>query len=60
MALRRMKLRYQLCLSIVIRCPNGKQLHGGTLYHPGLSKDEAISHARRIMMQLPNSPARTT
>lgn len=60
MGLRRMKRRYQLCLKIVIRCPNGKELHGGTLYHTGLSKDEAITHARRIMTQLPNSPVSRT
>jgi hypothetical protein len=65
MALRRMKRRYQLCLQIVVRCPNGKELHGGTLYRPGLSKDDAMRYARRIMTTIPNyqpedaSPSRT-
>jgi len=51
-----MKRRYQLCLKIVVRCPNGKELHGGTLYHPGLSKDEAQRWARHIMTHIPAAP----
>jgi hypothetical protein len=49
-----MKRGYQLCLKIVVRCPNGKELPGGALYRPGLSKDDAIRYARRIMTTIPN------
>ena len=56
MGLRRMNRRYQVCLKILIRCPNGRDLEGGTMYHPGLSKDEAMRHARNIMLRLPNRP----
>ena len=50
-----MKRRYALCLKIVVRCPNGKELSSGSLYHPGIqSKDEAIRYARKIMTLIPN------
>jgi hypothetical protein len=50
-----MKRRYQLCLKIIVRCPNGKELSSGSLYHPGLpSKEEAIRYARRIMSMIPS------
>lgn len=54
MGLRRMKRRYQLCLQITVRSPNGKDLPGGTMFHPGLSKADALRYARHIMLTLPN------
>lgn len=50
-----MKRRYQVALKIVVRCPNGKELPAGTLYHPDLpSKDEALRYARKIMTAIPS------